>query len=304
MDLLLHVGLHKTGTTTVQHFLSENQKKLLEYDIFYPDIGKNGHQHSLIPACAWNGLHPIFKDKHNADLNYYLELLNKSLNKYKPKLTIMSSELWTETLFWENNGLDLILKIKPLFNKITLFVSKRKDFDYLSLSALKYRFSNWYKDSLPCNFNNIKFFFHRKKHFEFSYNFWKNCNIPLITKNLDDTHSGNLVDHYFGDIVEKYSKDARLILQESKEERRNKSILQPKEYLILFLLQNLSQDNETDNKTKKHFFQKFKKNLDQTTDDQLILYFKYFEKKYKNNDLDNIIWEDKINALKFAKILY
>ena len=40
VTVYVHIGLHKTGTTTLQHFLNDNEKELLTKDVLYPNAGK------------------------------------------------------------------------------------------------------------------------------------------------------------------------------------------------------------------------------------------------------------------------
>ena len=46
--LILHIGLHKTGTTSIQHGLFTNRKLLAEHGVLYPTTGLHPHgQHNL-----------------------------------------------------------------------------------------------------------------------------------------------------------------------------------------------------------------------------------------------------------------
>jgi hypothetical protein len=312
MDLLLHVGLPKTGTTTVQNFFCINQDELLKRKIFYPYSNRSPfNQHVLIPIllmkdcwrpedgrifpAAFNYLKNVNKNELN--INYQLESLKKDLDKYNPPLTIMSSELWSHVSYFSTECYNLISQIEPLFDKITIFVSKRQNFNNLALCATKFHARRTRMLKYP-EMKYEKKYFNVLKGFKKKYNFWENLGLPFITKNLEDA-SGNLVDHYFGDIVKEYSEDARLILQNYDEEILNRDIYYPCDYLCLFLF---LYEKKTFEFLKK-FVSSNKETLKQTTNEQLILYFEYFEKKYEENDLDNITWEDKMYALKFAKIL-
>ncbi len=53
MDLLIHVGLHKTGTTAVQQLLYSKSADFKGYGILYPDAGIFPIQHALIPLAAF-----------------------------------------------------------------------------------------------------------------------------------------------------------------------------------------------------------------------------------------------------------
>jgi hypothetical protein len=43
--LVLHVGLHKCGSSSIQYFMSCNAAKLRELGILYPKVGRNHHAH-------------------------------------------------------------------------------------------------------------------------------------------------------------------------------------------------------------------------------------------------------------------
>lgn len=297
MDLLLHVGLHKTGTSTVQNFLYNHRDELLKYKIYYPDVAIHGTQHALIPANMLPdgfGKHLVLENlpKHQLNLDYHLDLLMKGLDEHKPLLTIMSSEVWSEV--WPCFD-RLMSKIKPLFNKVTIFVSKRNLYE-LSLSALKHsiRHCPYYLDKRQ----NIvtERYFEKLNDTKFIYNFWKKYEIPLVVKSIEDA-AGNLTDYYFGDIIDEYNKDARLLLQNYKEEISNIDPYKAYDYLLPFLCNNSQMSAEI--VAKNIIF--YQEDIKQVTNEQLIIYLKYFEKDlYKGS---NLTWEDQINALKFAKII-
>ena len=48
MKLVIHIGLHKTGTTSFQNFLHFNRDSLLEAGVFYPEMGEH-ESHWVIP---------------------------------------------------------------------------------------------------------------------------------------------------------------------------------------------------------------------------------------------------------------
>ncbi len=55
--LVLHVGQHKTGTTSIQEFLVAHRSALSAAGLWYPRAGLVGWQHGQLPA-AWLGSHP------------------------------------------------------------------------------------------------------------------------------------------------------------------------------------------------------------------------------------------------------
>jgi hypothetical protein len=67
MNIIIHIGWHKTGTTSIQAFLKKNCQKLIqENKIYYPTEGlfNNAHHHlawalSGVDASPWGKLNPI-----------------------------------------------------------------------------------------------------------------------------------------------------------------------------------------------------------------------------------------------------
>ena len=62
--IVLHVGTHKTATTTVQDTLALNRRRLVEQGIVFPQIGPNAGQHSLV--TAWFDLPERYRDSRPA----------------------------------------------------------------------------------------------------------------------------------------------------------------------------------------------------------------------------------------------
>lgn len=56
--LILHVGTHKTATTTIQDTLFHNRGRLRQRGVIYPRVGRSCGQHALV--CVWNRLPPHF----------------------------------------------------------------------------------------------------------------------------------------------------------------------------------------------------------------------------------------------------
>ena len=46
--LILHVGTHKTATTTIQDILALNRKKLAKNGLIFPKMGRKSGQHGLV----------------------------------------------------------------------------------------------------------------------------------------------------------------------------------------------------------------------------------------------------------------
>lgn len=308
MDLILHVGLHRTGTTTLQYFFHKNRDELLKHNIFYPNVGMYGNQHSSFPASVWpheERPHPFLKNisKEQLNLDYNLDLLKRDLDKHKPSLTIMSSEVWSEICFLEKDSLHLINnKIAPLFDSVKILVSIR-NFEDLALSALKHTTRYRIKDSSDHNIISEYYYFLDSAKRVFNY--WLESGLPIIVKNYENNQQ-DLVSNYLEDIFELYSPEAKSILYNKKTNNKTKKInadyLPTILYLIYFLksninnqTQNIAQANE---QIKKLFIKYGNSNLQ---NNNLLKYVKYFEDKYYNReDLTNISLEERIKALDFC----
>lgn len=56
--LVLHVGTHKTASTTIQKSFFTNRKLLAEHGLIYPNIGRTEGHHGLV--TDWANLAPVF----------------------------------------------------------------------------------------------------------------------------------------------------------------------------------------------------------------------------------------------------
>lgn len=85
--LILHVGTHKTATTSVQDLLFANRQLLAKNNIIYPNIGPSTGHHSLV--TDWIKLPPKYHSKHSAT-NEWKSLAKKY--SHTDKTVIISSE--------------------------------------------------------------------------------------------------------------------------------------------------------------------------------------------------------------------
>jgi len=56
--VVLHIGTHKTGTTTIQHVFARNREILQEAGLIYPEVGRQPGHHALI--APWVNLPAVF----------------------------------------------------------------------------------------------------------------------------------------------------------------------------------------------------------------------------------------------------
>ena len=123
MEIIIHIGRHKTGTTSIQHFLALNEDLLLnQYGIYYPDIGRD-------PLMKYH--HPLFRDwaenKKNLDLQLINEIIETAKRKYASRI-LLSSEILSRDSITESKWLQLKEAFKE---KITIIVYLRRQDKYL-----------------------------------------------------------------------------------------------------------------------------------------------------------------------------
>ena len=123
MEIIIHIGRHKTGTTSIQHFLALNQDLLLDrYGIYYPEIGRD-------PLMKYH--HPLFRDWAENKKKLDLQLINEVIENAKRKSAsriILSSEILSRDSITETKWIQL----KEAFNeKITIIVYLRRQDKYL-----------------------------------------------------------------------------------------------------------------------------------------------------------------------------
>ena len=123
MEIIIHIGRHKTGTTSIQHFLALNEDLLLSrYGIYYPDIGRD-------PLMKYH--HPLFRDWAENKKKLDFHLINKIIETAKRKAAsriLLSSEILSRDSITETKWLQL----KEAFNeKILIIVYLRRQDKYL-----------------------------------------------------------------------------------------------------------------------------------------------------------------------------
>ena len=116
MECILHVGLHHTATTSFQNFLFRNSNLLKENGILYPKsmVYGNSQQHNLLPASLIKDHHAL-ENKRSNDPLFYIKALNDELVMNKQEICIISSEVYSELLQRDKEGLLKILAYLAAF---------------------------------------------------------------------------------------------------------------------------------------------------------------------------------------------
>lgn len=98
LEVVLHIGMHKTGTSSIQSFLSTNYNSILEEnDILYVKSGRNTsakHMHAGHHRLAWSTVKK-YADRRNGGVTdrIWFKAL-KEIEEVNPKKAIISSEFF------------------------------------------------------------------------------------------------------------------------------------------------------------------------------------------------------------------
>lgn len=241
MDLLIHVGLHKTGTTTLQEALDLNYSSLLGSGVLYPRTGLFISQHALIPGALFPAHHALDSVTRSLDPKYYLDLLEQEVNQLQPSLTILSSEVFTE-ISWNKEGCFRMIEIMSQQFSDTRILLTLRDPGQQALSSV----CHIIRDNIPGHRENpVGSYFNMLNCFRSWREFWQHSGLPVTERHLEDSR-GDLVDYYIGEIMGKYSHVARHALSEFTKEqntvgpRPNADPYNPLVYLVAFVLGNSS----------------------------------------------------------------
>lgn len=103
MKIICHMGLPKTGTTSLQNAFFSAREKLLEHGVYYPDGGAARENHKLLTALykpaseVTNGAKYLFD--HNVERMQRAaasmwDTIRREVEQKKPKLLVLSSEFF------------------------------------------------------------------------------------------------------------------------------------------------------------------------------------------------------------------
>jgi hypothetical protein len=90
-NIILHIGLRKTGTTSIQKFLHKNHDILLKHNILYPKSGLPLKE----SVYAHHDLAVFITKLRPATQTQCWQLLHEELKEYHDKLILISSEIFS-----------------------------------------------------------------------------------------------------------------------------------------------------------------------------------------------------------------
>lgn len=118
--IYLHIGTAKTGTSSIQEFISKNESVLANMGYYYPKTGNVHNCHHGI-AFYWED-NPSFKKLFNIKSNQ-LQLLKEELLKNKNKNIVISSEC----LLLHSVKMDELFEVFPHTNVKVIVYFRRQD---------------------------------------------------------------------------------------------------------------------------------------------------------------------------------
>ena len=117
VGLILHIGIHKTGTTSIQNFLYNNREKLLDiHHILYPQTGvSTGRGHPMYPWSIRGVKRP---DVNVINTKHLFRTLLHEVEQYEPNYVLISSEEF------DNLKISEIYKFREIINYFGLKLDK------------------------------------------------------------------------------------------------------------------------------------------------------------------------------------
>jgi len=139
MDLYLHIGTEKTGTTAIQRFFKTNREALAERDICYPTAPGNENHLALARAALLfdkrGALRRTAQIRTDDDVHNFrktlLADLSAELTARPYRFAVMSNEHCSSHLLDDEEVVWLKDALAPLFDRIRIVVYLRRQDDYL-----------------------------------------------------------------------------------------------------------------------------------------------------------------------------
>jgi hypothetical protein len=238
-SLVLHVGLHKTATTSFQCFLAERDRLLAGFGCLYPLAARApGPQHALLPGCYFPN-HPFLPKDRSLSVDQYINELAEELAMAPYSLCVMSSEVFTELLNFDAAVARVLIdRLSERFSKLVVLLTLR-NIPELAYSDLKNRLRDIslglrrdFAFSAPMFFNRIEMHKQRER------KMWRSLGVEIVEKCMDD---GDPVMSYFGavldmmPVIERAGLQSAIVEGASAPEERNSDPYAEVEYLLVMI---------------------------------------------------------------------
>jgi len=135
--VVLHIGTEKTGTTSIQHFMSQNRTALLAKGVLYPNLGPRKDAHfdlvNSVHPLDNGGRHMEFLGPVTQPIDFLWNKLAECINEHSDKTIVLSAEHFSSRL--RENALKYI---SDFFQKLgitpEIIIYLRPQADYIESS--------------------------------------------------------------------------------------------------------------------------------------------------------------------------
>jgi hypothetical protein len=178
-ELILHVGRHKTGSSSLQRLLCNKCDVLHQRGILYPRTGRVADQHLGLPAAALGG-HPALPPEFTTDQEQLKIALLEEFQEEGSPTGLLSSEVFCELAFRQPDACSVLLAWLSERFRCWVIQVVRDPHSY-GVSAVKHQLrQNGLADWTPLGW------YRRCQHKHATLDrFWSNCSQPLITVPYD-----------------------------------------------------------------------------------------------------------------------
>ena len=138
----IHVGMHKTGTTTIQNTLFRNRKAVARFGVNYWDIGSN---HSVPLVSLFTGDPTGYRERRRLDRRARGTIeedndattakLRRAVAENRSEHFVISGEGLSSTSFPESCVTRFAAAIRPDFERVQVIVYVRHPFSYASSAS-------------------------------------------------------------------------------------------------------------------------------------------------------------------------
>lgn len=132
--IYLHIGMPKTGTTSLQKFLFLNREKLLEKGCLYPITGTNITSNQESKGYSHNSLVRVLSQNTNQKEDWVSqcriwEECKKEINAIKPEKVIISAEFFTGPGIYNQDLITMTKKLLDSYDvKIVIYLRRQDEF--------------------------------------------------------------------------------------------------------------------------------------------------------------------------------